>query len=160
MRNEFLESNEELHNNLLQWTASGAARSSPCSLLHLSAALCVCRLSHNMETEYHPFLCDSSGKHGPIAAFKSSMPFPYVAVGQRFDDHGWDRLRGVGVIASEEKPIRYVVHSSKTVVRQEAGRLLIQVGFNLEPFEGDRSPAFGDTEPTLTWSEALEQIDT
>ena len=113
-----------------------------------------------MKTEYHLFLCDTSGGHEPIAVFRSNNPFPYVQIGQRFDDHGWNRLRGVGVIASEENPIRYTLHSTKTIVREENGTLLVQVGYNLEPFEGDRSPAFGNTEPTMFWSEALENTYT
>ena len=113
-----------------------------------------------METEYHLFVCDISGEHEPVATFISNTPFPDVGVGERFDDCGWERLRGVGVIASEEDPIRYSVHSKKTVVRIEDGKNIIRTGLNLEPFSGDRSPAFGDTEPTMTWKEALGNEDT
>ena len=81
-----------------------------------------------METEYHLFLCDISGDHEPIATFISNTPFPDVGTGERFDDHGWERLRGVGVIASEENPIRYLVHSKKTVVRIEEGKNIIKLG--------------------------------
>ena len=42
-----------------------------------------------MATRYQLLLCDISGKHEFIAVFESNSPFPCVAVGQRFDDHGW-----------------------------------------------------------------------
>jgi len=108
-----------------------------------------------MKSEYQLFVCDTSGAHEPVASFVSDTPFPTVTVGQRFDDHGWDRLRSVGVIASEENPIRYTVHSMKTVILVRNGRNIVQTGINLDPFAGDRSPAFGNTEPTMTTQEAL-----
>jgi len=69
-----------------------------------------------MKSEYHLFFCDISGAHEPVVSFESDSPFPTLFVGQRVDDHGWDRLRGVGVLGSEENPIRYTVHSLKSVV--------------------------------------------
>ncbi len=108
-----------------------------------------------MKTEYQLFVCDTSGAHEPVAAFVSDTPYPMVVPGQRFDDHGWDRLRGVGVIASEANPIRYTVHSIKTVIFTEDGHNVVQTGINLDPYSGNRSPAFGSTEPTMTTGEAL-----
>ena len=108
-----------------------------------------------MKSEYHLFLCDTSCAHEPIVVFRSDTPFPAYLVGQRFDDHGWNRLRGVGVLASEDDPIRYTVHSVKSTIFVENGINQVQTFLNLEPFEGDRSPAFGETEPTMTNREAL-----
>lgn len=108
-----------------------------------------------MKSEYHLFLCDISGAHEPIVVFKSETPFPTYAVGQRFDDHGWNRLRGVGVLASEDDPVRYTVHSIKSTVFVENGVNLVQTFLNLKPFGGDRSPAFGTSEPTMKNREVL-----
>ncbi len=108
-----------------------------------------------MATRYQLLLCDISGEHKFIAVFESNSPFPCVAVGQRFDDHGWDRLHGVGIIASEEKPIRYTIHSIKTTIFIKDGFLVCQTGLNLARYQGDRSPAFGNTQPTMTTEEAF-----
>lgn len=108
-----------------------------------------------MNSEYHLFLCDISGAHEPVAAFRSDSPFPNFTVGQRFDDHGWDRLRGEGRLASEERPIRYLVHSIKNTIFVEGNTNIIQTWLNLEPFHGDRSPAFGNSDPTMNSKEAL-----
>ena len=108
-----------------------------------------------MTTQYQLLLCDISGEHEFIAVFESNSPFPCVAVGQRFDDHGWDRLRGVGIIASEEKPIYYTVHSIKTTIFIKDGILVCSTGLNLAPYQGDRSPVFGNTQPTMTTEEAF-----
>lgn len=108
-----------------------------------------------MKSEYQLFVCDISGQHEPVASFSSDTPFPYPAVGQRFDDDGWQRLRGVGQLASEEKPIRYLVHSIKTTIYVENGINIIQTWVNFEPFHGARSPAFGNTEPAMNSKEAF-----
>ncbi len=93
-------------------------------------------------TKYELYLCDITGEHKPIARFESDSPFMPAAVGDRYDDHGWDRLDGVGIIASVDNPKRYTVHSIKhTLVKQESV-LLIQYWLNLQPYEGLRSPAW------------------
>ena len=108
-----------------------------------------------MKTTYQLFIFDIAGEHEPIVAFESNTPFPALEVGQRFDDHGWDRLREVGKIASENSPIRYTVHSLKTTIFTENGVNICQTGVNVESFEGNRSPAFGNTKPTMSTKEAL-----
>jgi len=93
-------------------------------------------------TRYELYLCDTSGEHKPIAKLESDTPFTAVSVGERFDDHGWERLDGVGKIASEEKPIRYTVHSIKHTVAEKDGELFVQYWLNLEPYNGPRSPVW------------------
>lgn len=110
-----------------------------------------------MKSEYHLFLCDTSGAHEPVVSFVSKSPFPTLFVGQRVDDHGWNRLKGVGVLGSEKKPIRYTVHSLKSVIFVENEKNIIQNWVNLEPHSGERSPAFGNTEPTMSSGEALDK---
>lgn len=95
-------------------------------------------------TKYELYICDISGEHKPIAKFESSTPFMPVKVGERFDDHGWDRLDGVGIIASEEEPRRYTVHSIKHTVIYKSEELFVQYCLNLEPYDGPRSPAWGN----------------
>jgi len=53
-------------------------------------------------------------------------------------------MGGVGKIASEENPKRYIVHSIKNTVIEKNGVLFIQYWLNLKPFEGPRSPAWRD----------------
>jgi hypothetical protein len=89
-------------------------------------------------------LCDTSGEHKPVARFESSTPFISVNVGDRFDDTGWERLEGVGVIASTEKPKHYTVHSIKHLIIPNADRLIVKYCPNLEPFLGSSSPAWGN----------------
>lgn len=108
-----------------------------------------------MKSEYQLFVCDISGQHEPLTSFVSETPFPTVFEGQRFDDHGWQRLRGVGKIGSEEKPVRYVIHSIKTTIFVENKVNVIQTWLNLKPYKGDRSPAFGNSDPTMTSKQAL-----
>ena len=115
----------------------------------------MCYGESTMKSEYHMFLCDISGAHEPIAAFQSHSPFPNLTIGQRFDDHGWDRLREVGRLASEDNPIRYLIHSIKTTIYVEGNSNIIQTWLNLEPFDGERSPAFGCSDPTMSSNEAL-----
>lgn len=107
-----------------------------------------------MKTEYQLFVCDISGEHAPICVFISDTPFPNFVIGQRFDDHGWQRLDG-RVLASEEAPIRFTIHSIKQVIKVENGKNIMQTGLNLEQSKGNRSPAFS-TNVTLSWQQALE----
>jgi hypothetical protein len=95
-------------------------------------------------TTYELYLCDVTTGHQPIAKFASDSPFITVSIGDRFDDHGWDRLQGVGIIASEENPKRYIVHSVKHTVVEKNGVLLVQYWLNLHPYKGPRSPAWDD----------------
>lgn len=67
-------------------------------------------------------LCDISGEHKPVAVFRSASPFMPLHVGERFDDHGWDRLDGVGRIGTPEAPIRYLVFATKHVVFEQGGQ--------------------------------------
>jgi hypothetical protein len=96
-----------------------------------------------MMTKYELYICDVTGEHKPIAKFESDTPFMPVSPGDRFDDHGWDRLDSVGKIASEKNPKRYVVHSIKNTIVQKGGELLIQCWINLHPYDGPSSPAWG-----------------
>lgn len=93
-------------------------------------------------TKYQLLLCDVGGEHKPVATFESDTPFMPVSVGERFDDHGWERLHGIGKIASEKIPIRYIVHSIKHTVIEAQGILWIQYWLNLQPYEGPRSPGW------------------
>ncbi|AEG00509.1 hypothetical protein [Methylomonas methanica] len=97
-----------------------------------------------MKTQYILELCDTSGQHKPIARFESDLPFMPVAVGERFDDTGWDRLGGVGKIASPVLPKQYTVHSIKHLVCVESGVLVLRYCLNLEPFHGPSSPVWGN----------------
>lgn len=97
-----------------------------------------------MRTEYILELCDTSGEHKPIARFQASTPFIAVNVGDRFDDSGWERLDGIGVIASPEQPRRYTVHSVKHLILPSADRLIVKYCLNLEPYTGPSSPVWGD----------------
>ena len=107
-----------------------------------------------MKTEYQLFLCDISGDHAPVAVFVSETPFPYFAVGDRFDDEGWQRIDGT-ILGSEKQPIRFTIHSIKHVIKVEGDQNIVQTGLNLKPFTGRRSPAF-DTEVMISWREALQ----
>lgn len=97
-----------------------------------------------MTTKYILELCDTSGQHKSIARFESNSPFTAVRVGERFDDIGWDRLDGVGKIASPSSPKRYTVHSIKHLVSIECDVLVIRYCLNLEPFAGPSSPVWGN----------------
>jgi hypothetical protein len=94
-------------------------------------------------TEYRLVLLDTSGEHRPVAEFVSSQPFHPVHVGDRFDDIGWNRLDGVGVIASPREPIRYIVHSIKHLVVEKDGTLEVSYCLNLQPHHGPSSPVWG-----------------
>lgn len=106
-----------------------------------------------MKTEYQLFICDVSGKHEPICVFVSDSPFPNFQVNDRFDDHGWHRLDGTQ-IGSEEQPIRYTIHSIKHVITTIDDKNIVQIGLNLKPYGGDRSPAFTE-DVRMSWSQAL-----
>ena len=97
-----------------------------------------------MPTRYILEVCDTSGAHKPIATFESDAPFHAVAVGERFDDIGWHRLDGVGIIASPDRPKRYTVHSIKHLVYPTASGLTVKYCLNLSPFDGPSSPVWGD----------------
>jgi hypothetical protein len=97
-----------------------------------------------MPTRYILDVCDTSGAHKPIASFESDSPFHPATVGERFDDIGWNRLDGVGVIASPGHPRRYTVHSIKHLVYPATQGLVVKYCLNLSPFDGPSSPVWGD----------------
>lgn len=97
-----------------------------------------------MLTQYILEVCDTSGEHKPIATFESGTPFHAVAVGERFDDVGWLRLDGVGIVASLDRPKRYTVHSIKHIVYPTASGLTVKYCLNLSPFDGPSSPVWGN----------------
>lgn len=96
---------------------------------------------------YELVLCDISGEHKPVAVFRSKQPFMPLNVGERFDDHGWDRLDGVGRIGSPAAPIRYLVFATKHVVLEQDEQLVYQFCVDLQPYSGPRSPAWGRHDP-------------
>ena len=96
-----------------------------------------------MPTKYILELCDISGEHKPIACMESATPFTAVNIGDRFDDVGWDRLDGVGVISTMEHPRRYTVHSIKHLVFPSESGLVVKYCLNLEPYAGPSSPVWG-----------------
>lgn len=98
-----------------------------------------------MVTKYILELCDTSGEHKPIARIESVLPFTAVNVGDRFDDIGWERLDGVGILHSAANPKRYTVHSIKHLVFHSSGELVIKYCLNLQPFSGASSPVWGDS---------------
>lgn len=89
-------------------------------------------------------LCDTSGNHKPIVRFESCSPFMPVNIGERFDDVGWNRADGVGVIASPQSPKRYTVNSIKHLVYIEGGALVVKYCLNLDPYNGPSSPVWGN----------------
>ena len=95
-------------------------------------------------TKYELYLCDVTGEHKSIAKFESDTPFMPVSIGERFDDHGWNRLDGIGKIASDETPKRYTIDSVKHTIIENDGILFIQYWLNLHPYQGPRSPAWGN----------------
>jgi hypothetical protein len=96
---------------------------------------------------YQLELCDVSGEHRPVAIFRSSSPFAAVAVGDRFDDEGWPRLKKDDAPGAADAPRRYTVHSIKHVVTREGGTILSRYCLNLAPFDGGRSPIWGSSPP-------------
>lgn len=97
-----------------------------------------------MTTTYVLELCDTAGAHRPIARIESASPFIAVNVGDRFDDIGWERLDGIGVIHSAENPKRYTVHSIKHLLVQSKEKVLVKYCLNLQPYSGPASPAWND----------------
>jgi len=93
-----------------------------------------------MKSKYILYLCDVSGKHEPIAKFTSETPFHGFQIGDRLDDTGWNRLDGIGPIATSTAPIRYTVHSIKHLIEDSGDELLVQYYVNLEPYHGHASP--------------------
>lgn len=100
--------------------------------------------------EYRLELCDISGAHRPVAIFRATSPFPTVSVGERFDDEGWPRLDPNDPPGSAETPRRYTVHSVKHVVVEDDGAIIARYCLNLAPFDGDRSPVWGASDPIRT----------
>ncbi|MEQ1558629.1 MAG: hypothetical protein ABL933_06760 [Methyloglobulus sp.] len=98
-----------------------------------------------MHTIYILELCDTTGEHKPVARFESHNAFTSVNIGDRFDDTGWERLDGDGVIASAEKPKRYTVHSIKHLIIPSVDGLIVKYCLNIEPFHGLSSPVWGNT---------------
>ncbi|MEM9937872.1 MAG: hypothetical protein AAF768_03405 [Pseudomonadota bacterium] len=70
-----------------------------------------------------------------------------LSVGERFDDHGWDRLDSVGRIAGPDSPIRYLVFAVKHCVFESEGQIVYQLAVDLQPYSGPRSPAWGHQDP-------------
>lgn len=100
-----------------------------------------------MPDVYELIICDISGAHKPIAVFRSANSFMTLQVGERFDDHGWDRLDGVGKIGTPKEPIRYLVFATKHVVLEADGKLTYRYCVDLQPYSGPRSPAWGHGDP-------------
>ena len=98
--------------------------------------------------EYRLELCDTSGRHRPVAVFMAASPFPAVSVGDRFDDEGWPRLDPNDPRGTPANPRRYTVHSVKHVVTDEGDRIVARCCLNLTPFAGERSPVWGGNDPT------------
>jgi hypothetical protein len=97
--------------------------------------------------EYRLELCDIAGEHRPIAMFCASSPFPPVAVGERFDDEGWPRLQPAAPRGAPDAPRRYVVHSIKHVITEDERKITARYCLNLQPYEGHRSPVWGNEPP-------------
>jgi len=93
-------------------------------------------------TKYELYLCDVSGEHEPIVKFESISPFNSFSVGDRFDDHGWNRLNGIGKIASASNPKMYIIHSIKHTLIYVIDELVVQCWLNLEPHLAEPSPAW------------------
>ena len=95
-----------------------------------------------MHTQYQLEVYDISRQPNAIARFDSALPFIPMNVGDRFDDTGWERLNGVGRVASPEDPIRYKVHSIKHLIEQNPDGLRVKYCLNLEPHNGPSSPVW------------------
>ena len=67
-----------------------------------------------------------------------------VNIGDRFDDTGWERLDGIGIIASPEQPRRYKVDSVKHLILPNEDWLIVKYCLNLEPYAGSSSPPWDD----------------
>lgn len=64
-------------------------------------------------------------------------------VGERFDEHGWERLDDVGRIGSPEAPIRSLVFATKHLIFASEGKMVYQFCVDLQPYSGPSSPAWG-----------------
>lgn len=95
-----------------------------------------------MQTQYHLEIYDISGQPKAIARFASASPFIPMNVGDRFDDTGWERLDGMGRLATPEEPIRYKVHSIKHLIENKPEGLQVMYCLNLEPHNGPSSPVW------------------
>ena len=95
-----------------------------------------------MHTLYQLEVYDITGQPRAIARFDSPSPFIPMNVGDRFDDTGWDRLNGVGRVATPENPARYKVHSVKHSIEQNPEGLRVRYCLNLEPHTGPSSPVW------------------
>jgi hypothetical protein len=98
--------------------------------------------------EYRLELSDISGEHRPIAVFRAASPFLPVSIGERFDDEGWPRLQSNDAPGTPEAPRCYTVHSIKHVVTQGKDKIIARYCLNLKPFDGDRSPVWGQDPPS------------
>ena len=98
--------------------------------------------------EYRLELCDTSGRHRPVAVYTAASPFVAVSVGDRFDDEGWPRLDADDLRGTPASPRRYTVHSIKHVVTQEGDRIVARYCLNLAPFEGERSAVWEADKPS------------
>jgi hypothetical protein len=97
-----------------------------------------------MATRYILELCDILGEHKPITRMESLTPFMTASVGDRFDDVGWERLDGIGIIYSTKNPKRYTVHSVKHLILPSQSGITVKYCLNLEPYYGPSSPVWGD----------------
>ena len=95
-----------------------------------------------MNTQYQLEIYDVSRQQKAIALIDSPLPFIPMNVGDRFYDTGWERLDGIGRLASPEQPIRYKVHSAKHLIEQNFEGFLVKYCLNLEPHKGRSSPVW------------------
>jgi hypothetical protein len=94
-------------------------------------------------------LCDTKGEHRPEAVMQASMPFAQVSVGDRLDDEGWNRLASGDAAGTRGHPRRYIVHSIKHIVTEENEHIVARYCLNLTPYDGPRSPVWGDNDPLV-----------
>jgi len=88
-----------------------------------------------MQSKYQLFVLDASEAQEPLAVFVSTQPFPALRTGDRFDDHGWDRLKGIGRIATPEAPIAYRVASVRHTVFVEDVSTIMQMWVQVRPLD-------------------------
>jgi hypothetical protein len=85
--------------------------------------------------------------HGNVAVMRSSMRFPPVSVGDRFDDEGWSRIDSADPPGTREQPRRYVIHSVKHIITEESEHLVERYCLNLTPHGSSRSPVWDESDP-------------